>query len=66
MKIRTLIVDDEYLIVKSLVHILSSMTDRFEVIGTGTDGEQAYSQICSLATSCCSTSRCPVWTDWSC
>lgn len=49
MKIRTLIVDDEYLIVKSLVHILSSMTDRFEVIGTGTDGEQAYSQICSLA-----------------
>lgn len=49
MKIRTLIVGDEYLIVKSLVHILSSMTDRFEVIGTGTDGEQAYSQICSLA-----------------
>lgn len=48
MKIRTLIVDDEYLIVKSLAHILSSMDDRFEVIGTGSDGEQAYSLICSL------------------
>ena len=41
MKIRTLIVDDEYLIVKSLVHIFSSMAARFEVIGTGTAGEQA-------------------------
>ncbi len=49
MKIRTLIVDDEYLIVKSLAHIPASMDERFEVIGTGSDGEQAYSQIGSLS-----------------
>lgn len=49
MKIRTLVVDDEYLIVKSLVHILTSMKEQFEVVGTGTDGEMAYDLICSLS-----------------